>query len=191
MLQIDNTIISFDLIEKKFICDLKSCHGECCIAGDSGAPLTIDEISILEEIYPKIKPFLTDKGQKIIDEKGVFEIDIENDRVTPLIENKNCAYLIFEDNIAICGIEKAFLSKKINFRKPLSCFLYPIRIKEYKDFIAVNYDQWEICKPARVLGEKIGTPVYKFLKEPLIQKFGKEWFNKLDFAAKNYKTNEF
>ncbi len=188
MLQIDNTIISLDLIEKKFVCDLQACKGECCVAGDSGAPLTINEISILEEIYPEIEPYLSDKGKKIIKEKGVFEIDIENDKVTPLIDNKECAYLVYENNIAVCAIEKAYFDKKINFRKPLSCFLYPVRIKEYKDFTAVNYDQWDICKPAQILGEKLGTPVYKFLKEPLIQKFGNEWFEKLEYAAKNYKN---
>ena len=188
MLQIDNTLISLDLIEKKFVCDLKSCHGECCIAGDSGAPLTIDEISILEKIYPKIEPYLSHEGKKIINEKGVFEVDIENDTVTPLINNKECAYLIYENNIAVCGIEKAYNDKKINFQKPISCFLYPVRIKEYKDFTAVNYDEWDICKPARILGEKTGTPVYKFLKEPLIKRFGKKWFENLEFAAKNYKN---
>ena len=190
MLQIDDTIISLDLIEKNFVCNLTACHGACCVEGDSGAPLTIDEISILEEVYPKIEPYLTDKSKKLIAEKGVFEIDTENDTVTPLINNKECAYLIYENNIAICGIEKAYNDKKINFRKPISCFLYPVRIKEYKNFTAINYDKWSICEPARVLGDKLGTPVYKFLKAPLIQRFGNEWFEKLEYAAKNYKNQK-
>lgn len=187
MLQIDNTIISLDLIEKKFICNLSKCHGSCCIEGDSGAPLELKEKQQLIKYYPIIKQYMNAAGIDAVNKQGLFYTDSEGDDVTALINNKECAYLIYEGKTAICAIEKAYLDKKIDFRKPISCFLYPVRIKQYSSFIAVNYDVWDICEPARIFGRKEGVPVYKFLKEPLIQKFGEEWYEQLTFAAENIK----
>jgi len=185
VLQIGNAIVSLDVIEKKFICDFAKCKGACCIEGDSGAPLDEDEKVILEEIYPDIKEYLNEKGIAEIEKQGTSVIDSDGDLVTPIINDKECAYTVFENGLALCGIEKAFLDGKIKYRKPISCSLYPIRIQKYEEFDAVNYNKWNICAPARDLGYKMGTPVYKFLKEPLIRKYGEDWYKELEYAAEN------
>ncbi|RZT91131.1 uncharacterized protein DUF3109 [Ancylomarina subtilis] len=185
MLQIGNAIVSLDVIEKKFICDFGKCKGACCVEGDSGAPLDEDEKAILDEIYPDIKEYLTEKGIEEIEKQGTSVIDADGDLVTPIINDKECVYTVFENGLALCGIEKAFLDGKISYRKPISCSLYPIRIQKYPEFDAVNYNKWNICAPARELGFKMGTPVYKFLKEPLIRKYGEDWYKELEYAAEN------
>ena len=187
VIEIGKTIISRDLIEKNFVCDLKKCKGICCVEGDSGAPLEKNEVEILERDLEKIKPYLREEGRKAIDEQGVYVIDWDSEFVTPLVNKKECAFAIFEDDIALCGIEKAFLDGATGFRKPISCYLYPVRVKSYNKFDAVNYDRWEICKPAVALGNELKTPVYKFLKEPLQQKYGKEWYKNLELVAKELK----
>lgn len=187
MIEIGKTIISRDIIEKKFVCDLKKCKGMCCVEGDSGAPLEKKEIEILEKDLMKILPFLREEGKKVIEEKGVYVIDWDSEFVTPLVNDKECAFAVFEDDIALCGIEKAFLAGATSFRKPVSCYLYPVRIKRFNSFDAVNYDRWEICRPAVENGEELNVPVYKFLKEPLQQKYGKEWYKNLEVAAEELK----
>ncbi len=187
MLQIENTLVSLDIIEKKFYCDLAVCRGECCIEGDSGAPLDEEEQQQLEKSYPDFKEYVTRKGIKAIEEQGLYVIDKDGDLVTPLIDNKECAYLITENGCAWCAIEKAYNEGKIKYCKPISCQLYPIRITHYEEFDAVNYDQWDICKCARILGNKRGIPVYKFLKNALIRRYGENWYNQLEYAAKNIK----
>jgi len=185
MIQIKNTIISDLLIEEKFVCDLSKCKGQCCISGDSGAPLEEHEAKILDEIYPTIKPYLRDEGIESIEKKGKYYVDSEHELVTQLVNGNECAYVIFEDNgIAKCGIEKAWLDKKIDFQKPISCFLYPVRTKTFTELEAVNYDEWDICKPALDLGQKANVSVYEFLKVPLTQKYGKDWHDELDKFAK-------
>lgn len=186
MLQIGNTLVSLDVIEKKFVCDLMKCHGMCCVHGDSGAPLEPEETAILDQILPDIRPFLRPEGLKAIEEQGPSYIDSDGDRVTPLINNRECAYTVIENGIYKCGIEKAFFSKKISFRKPLSCHLYPVRIKKYSDYDGVNYEYWSHCHPATVKGEATGTNVYVFLKEALIRKYGEQWYRELDRTAKKY-----
>ena len=186
MLQIENTIISDDVIEKKFVCDLKQCKGACCVEGDSGAPLEKDEMLLLEKEYSEIEPFLRSEGKKAIAENGKYYIDSEHDHVTMLIDGNECAFTLFDDEgIAACAIEKAFEAGKTNFRKPLSCWLYPIRTKEISEFQAVNYDDWDICKAAVLFGEKHGVPVFEFLKEPLTKKFGEDWYKQLEYFAEN------
>ncbi|MDE5420389.1 DUF3109 family protein [Labilibaculum sp. DW002] len=185
MLQIGNAIVSLDVIEKKFICDFAKCKGACCVEGDSGAPLDDDEKAILEEIYPDIKEYLNEKGIAEIEKQGTSVIDSDGDLVTPIINDKECVYTVFENGLALCGIEKAFLDGKISYRKPISCSLYPIRIQKYEEFDAVNYNKWKICAPARELGFKMGTPVYKFLKDPLIRKYGEDWYEELKYAAEH------
>ena len=186
MLQIDNTIISDDVIEKKFACDLKTCKGICCVEGDSGAPLELDERKLLDKEYPIIKNFLRPEGIKALEENGLYYIDDDHDYVTTLIEGKECAFTVFDDEgIAACGIEKAYEAGEIEFRKPLSCWLYPVRTKELSDLEAVNYDVWDICKSAVLFGEKHNILAYKFLKEPLIKKFGKDWYEQLEYFANN------
>ena len=184
MILIDNTIVSDELLEKKFVCALSKCKGACCVQGENGAPLEESETEILQNIFSEIDPFLTERGKTSINKFGKFTKDEKGNFATPLVNgNEECAYTVFENGIAQCGIEKAFHAGKINFRKPVSCFLYPVRVKTMKDRIAVNFDEWEICTPACKQGEELGIPVYQFLKEPLIEKFGEEWFKQLEGAA--------
>lgn len=185
MVEIDNTLVSSEVLEKKFVCDLAACKGACCIEGDAGAPLEDNEVSVLEEIYPAVQPYLRKEGIDAIEKQGKYVKDVDGEFVTPLVNNAECAYAIFEpDGTTKCGIEKAYLDKKINFKKPISCHLYPIRIKSYQRFDAVNYHEWQICQPACDCGNKLNVKVFQFLKEPLVRKYGEEWFNKL-VAADN------
>jgi hypothetical protein len=183
MLQIENTLVSIDVVRENFKCDIKKCRGLCCVHGDSGAPLEKYELNILKNIYPVIRPYLRSEGIRTIENEGSYIIDKDKEYVTPIIEGKECAYTVFENGIAKCGIELAFINKKTNFRKPLSCCLYPIRIKKYKTFDAVNYDRWTICEPAREFGNKLNLPVYKFVEDALIIKYGRAWVKKLNEMA--------
>jgi len=187
MIEIEKCLVSKDVIDKKFVCDINKCKGMCCVEGDSGAPLNDDEIDILYNIYDKVKPYLRLEGIEAIEKQGKYVVDWDNEYVTPLINEKECAYAIFENNIAICAIEKAFLYGKINFRKPISCNLYPIRITKLKEYDAINYHAWDICKPAVSLGEKNNIPVYKFLKEPLIKQYGEKFYSELELVASELK----
>ncbi|MBN1597967.1 MAG: DUF3109 family protein [Bacteroidales bacterium] len=189
MLQIKNTIISSDLLNKNFCCDLESCKGACCIHGDVGAPLTDFEVKKLSLIYQKLKPFIREEGVRAIEELGTYVVDDENETVTPLIDGKECAYVVFDNGVARCGIENAYTAGEVDFRKPISCFLYPIRIKKYEQFIAVNYDQWNICESARKNGDRKNLPVYKFVEEALTQRFGTDWFRHLRIAAREIKKD--
>ena len=184
MIQIDDTIISFDVFEKQFVCDLEHCKGACCVEGDSGAPLEKSEMKILDKIFPVLRPYLSPKGIEAIEAQGCHVIDFDGDDTTPLIDGKECAYSYFDEKkICKCAIEQAYLDGKVDFKKPISCHLYPIRLKEYANFTAVNYDKWELCGGACILGEKLKVPVYVFLKEPLIRKYGTEWYEQLQIAA--------
>ena len=183
MLRIDDTIFSFDIFEKKFICNIAICHGNCCRYGDSGAPVSLDEAIILDEIWPEVRPYLRPEGIASIEEKGRSVTDFENDMVTPLIGNEECAYAILDENIYMCGIEQAWTEGKISFRKPLSCHLFPVRIKHYSSFRTVNYEELAICSAARRRGEKDGVFVFEFLKEPLIRALGEAMYTELCIAA--------
>ena len=187
MIAIENTVVSEELLEKKFVCDLARCKGACCVEGESGAPLEKDERKFLEEVYPVIKDTLTKEGREAIEEQGTWIQDDDGDFVTPLVGGyRECAYTLFENGIAKCGIEKAFFEGKVKFRKPISCHLYPVRITKYKEYDAVNYEKWSVCKPACKLGEELKMPVYVFLKEALIRKYGENWYNELALAAHVY-----
>jgi len=185
MIQIGKAIVSLDIFEKQFVCNLTKCKGMCCVYGQSGAPLEDNEIAILEEIYPKVKPYMTPAGIAVVEQQGIYVIDFDNDKVTPLVgDSEDCIFANKEKGVIYCAIEKAFMNGEIGFPKPVSCHLYPIRITKYKDFEAVNYHQWDICKDALRLGKKTETPLYVFLKEPLIRKYGKEWYEELCLAAR-------
>lgn len=190
MLRIDDIIFSFDLLEKKFRCNLPLCLGNCCRYGDAGAPLSAEEVLILEDIWDKVKPYLRPEGIAAIEEKGKSTTDFENERVTPLIGNEECAYTIMKDNIYMCGIEKAWSDGRISFQKPLSCHLFPARVKYYSDFKAVNYAEIAICSSARKTGSKEGVYVYEFLKEPLTRAFGGKIYNDLCLAASELRKNK-
>jgi hypothetical protein len=181
MLSLHHTLISDDIIEKNFVCELNQCKGACCVEGDSGAPLEPEEILILKEIYPLIKPYLTDKGMEAIELEGTSVKDMDGDWTTPCVDkNKACAYAVFENGKALCGIEKAYADGVIGFQKPISCHLYPIRLTHYPELDVLNYDRWNICSPACALGDQLKVPVYQFLKSPLIRKFGQEWYDDLE-----------
>lgn len=187
MILIDDVLISDDVIEKPFVCDLEKCKGACCIEGDSGAPVEDEERAILEAVYPKIKKYLLPEGIKAIEEQGTW-VDEPDDEytayATPLINGGACAYVNFdENNIAYCAIEKAYNDGIVDFKKPISCHLYPIRLKKMETVTAMNYDKWDICNPACKLGKKLKVPLYQFLKEPIIRKFGEEFYEVLEQVA--------
>ena len=184
MIQVDDKIISLDVFEKHFVCDLNACKGACCIEGDSGAPLLEEEKKILEEIYENVKPYMREKGIVEIEKHGVAVYDDDGDLTTPLVNNRECAFASFENGITKCTIEKAYSDGKIDFKKPISCHLFPIRIKEYSDFDAVNYEKITICKAACERGNKLEIPIYIFLKEPLVRKYGEDWYKELLEAAR-------
>jgi hypothetical protein len=191
MIEIGRTLISDDVVEKKFVCDLNACKGACCVHGDSGAPLEDEETAMLEEVFEQVKPYLPAKGVKAIEKQGFWVIDSDGDKVTPLVsEGAECAYTVFENGFALCGIEKAWKDGKVAFRKPISCHLYPVRITKYKKFDAVNYEVWDICKPACACGEKLQVPVYRFLKDALTRKYGSDWYSQLEKAAEFLETPE-
>jgi len=183
MLRIDDNIISLDLLEKKFRCDLPKCLGNCCRYGDSGAPLTEEEVKILDEIREVVFPYLRREGRAAIEQKGCSLKDFEGDMVTPLIGDEECAYTILEGSIYMCGIERAWFESKISFRKPLSCHLFPVRIKKYSGFKAVNLEAWSICFSACDRGSAEGIYAYEFLKEPLIRALGKDIYDQICIAA--------
>ncbi len=178
MIDIDNKIVHFDIFNKCFICDICKCKGICCVEGDSGAPLSKEENEKIKEILPIIYDRLTEDGKSVIDKKGTSMIDIEGDLTTTIYGKSGaCVFTQYEDNgTAYCAIERAWEEGIIKFRKPISCHLYPIRIKKYKDFDAVNYDVWDICKDAPILGDEKEVKIYQFLKEPLIRKYGEVWY---------------
>lgn len=184
MIQIDDTLVSLDVIEKFFLCDLSHCKGECCVEGDSGAPLEPGEVEELEKVLPVVWNDLSEKAKAVIDRQGVSYVDEEGDRVTSIVDGKDCVFTCYgSDGTCKCAVEKAFRESKTSFYKPISCHLYPVRITEYPDFKAVNYHKWDVCKAAALLGEKERVRVYQFLKEPLVRKFGEQWYAALEECA--------
>ena len=182
----ENTLISDEVIKENFVCNLNKCKGACCVEGDSGAPLEESELKILEQIYDKVKPLMTAKGIQAVEEQGVYVKDFEGDYTTTCVDvNKECAYVIKENGINLCAIEKAHSLNLIDFKKPISCHLYPIRVSKFDDKEALNYDRWSICSDACTFGEQLKVPVYKFLKDPLIRKYGLKWYSKLEKLVEN------
>ncbi len=180
MILIENTVISDDITDQYFVCELSKCKGACCVEGDLGAPLEAVELTVLDQEYENIAPYLTEEGRRAIAEQGRYVEDWEGDFSTPTIGNRECAYAIYDDRgILKCGIEQAFFAGKTDFRKPISCHLYPIRITKYDQYHALNYDRWHICAPACDHGAALKVPLYKFLKQPLIRAYGDEWYEQL------------
>lgn len=187
MIQISDKLISEDIFSEDFVCNLSKCKGICCVEGDAGAPLAPEETNILKELYPSFREFLSPEGIAAIEELGTHVIDEEGDLVTPLIDGGPCAYVTFDANgITKCGIEKAYEQGKITWQKPLSCHLYPIRITEYQNFSALNYHEWKVCSDACALGKELKVPVYRFLKTPLIRKYGEDFYATLCEAAEEW-----
>lgn len=186
MIAIDNILVSDEVVEKQFVCNLDKCKGGCCVDGDTGAPITQEEANIIEDIYPEIKHLLSPNAIALIEDEGTHTFDDEYGLVTPSLNGGICAYGYYDElGIVKCAIEHVYKEGKIDFKKPISCHLFPIRITEYETFEAVNYEPREtLCKPACKLGKSLEVPVYQFLKEPLIRKYGEDFYEALDATAK-------
>lgn len=187
MIQIEDTLVSLDVIERCFICDLSHCKGACCIDGDSGAPLEESEVAELEKVLPAVWDDLSPAAQAVIRRQGVAYKDIEGDTVTSIVNDKDCVFTCYgDDGICQCAIEKAYREGRVDFYKPISCHLYPVRVTNYEGFRAVNFHKWEVCRAAEILGYREKLPVYKFLREPLIHKFGESWYQTLETCAEEW-----
>lgn len=191
MLIVQGKLISDDILEEHFLCNLQACKGACCWEGDLGAPLERAEMQTLEMIYDKIKAYLSPEGRRVLEKEGLFTYyEDTGDHGTPLVENGACAYMTYtHDGIASCGIEQAYNDGKTDFRKPISCHLYPIRInkEDHTDFEALNYDRWDICSAACSKGKEHKLPLFQFAKAALIRKFGPAFFEELEAAATHLK----
>tara|TARA_B110001452_G_scaffold37915_1_gene29006 strand:+ start:147 stop:740 length:594 start_codon:yes stop_codon:yes gene_type:complete len=191
MVEIEDKIISDELFEKKFVCDLQKCKGGCCVEGDSGAPLKSMEIKEITKNLSIIKSEMSAKGLNAIKKNDFHYVDSDGDKVTKLVDGKECVFVVFDkNNIAKCSIESAYRKNKINFNKPISCHLYPVRVKEYDSFIAVNVDSWHVCKPACECGTELNVPVFKFLKDAIVRSWGLDFFNHLDSVYNEFFNNK-
>lgn len=191
MIQIDDVIVSLDVLEERFCCNLEACKGECCIEGDAGAPVELDEVAELEEVLDVIWDDLSSEAQAVINEQGVVYTDCDGDLVTSIVNNKDCVFTCYDEKGGCyCAIEKAYREGKTKFYKPVSCHLYPIRVKDFGQFKGVNYHRWDVCKAAVLLGKKLDLRVYEFLKEPLIRKFGQAWYDELEDCVRELKEKK-
>lgn len=191
MIAIADVLLADAVVEAEFVCDLNACKGGCCVEGDCGAPLTHEEAALLPEILPQVRPYLPAEYRAKIDAEGTHTSDDEYGLVTPTMPDGTCVYAYRDDlGIVKCGIEKAWLDKKIDFQKPISCHLFPLRVIEKEDYVAVNYEpRKKLCRPACKLGKSLKVPVYQFLKAPIIRKWGEEFFEALDATARHMKGN--
>lgn len=186
LIQIENKLIDKDLSAEMFACDISACKGACCVEGDVGAPLDKEETKVLEDIYPKVKPFLNEKGIKSIEAQGSWVRDFTGGLSTPLVNNRECAYVIFDEKgVALCGIEQAYEAGAVEFKKPISCHLYPIRVEKTQNFEVLSYDRWDICSAACVKGKQEGVKVYEFTKAALVRAYGEEFWEEMDEIFEN------
>ena len=189
LVEIQDKIVSTQIFERQFVCDLTACKGACCIEGNGGAPVTKEEVDIIEANLDKVLPYMRPEGIAAIEAQGVVYEDEDFEPATTLVNGKECAFVYFDQtNTAKCAIEKAHREGQIDFIKPISCHLYPIRTKQFNEYTALNYEKWDICEPACACGEKLDVPVYKFLKEPLIRAFGPEFYNELEIVSRELDT---
>lgn len=199
ILQIGDILLSSDILTEQFCCDLSACKGQCCIEGDAGAPVTLEEIGEIEDSIDEAWSDLSATAQAVIDKQGVAYTDEEGDLVTSIVGGKDCVFTYYDDiedfntqkpikGCCLCALEKAFRAGKSRFCKPISCALYPIREKRFKDgTVALNYHRWDVCKDAVKKGRELQLPVYRFLEGPLMRRFGQEWYNELCDVAKDLK----
>ena len=188
MIEIDDKIVSSDLLRECFACDLGKCKGICCVEGDAGAPLELDEVDLLEEEYENYAPYMTEEGRQEVERQGFMVVDSDGDYTTPLVNNAEWAYAFSENGVTFCAIERAYREGKCSFLKPISCHLYPIRVKQFSNgSYGLNYHRWSVCRDAVECGKKIGLPVYKALKEPIIRRFGEEFYKALECAEELFK----
>ena len=188
MFIIQDTLVSLDVLEKEFCCDLDVCHGSCCIEGDAGAPLTAEEEEKIQMILPTLLPDMTKEAKAVVETQGIAYNDPSGERVTSIVNDKDCIFARTDHKgWCYCIIEKAYNAGKIDFKKPISCHLYPVRLSKVGERVGVEYQRWDICHCARVLGKKKHIPLYQFLKEPLIRRFGEDWYNELCLTAQEWK----
>lgn len=187
MFEIQNTLVSLDMAERFFCCDLEHCLGQCCIEGDAGAPITPEEEERLRQVLPAVWDDLAPSARRVIEEQGVSYVDEEGDLVTSIVNGRDCVFTCYAPGgMCLCAIEKAYREGRVDWCKPASCHLYPVRITEYEGFTAVNLHRWKICKCAEVLGRAKGIRAYRFLREPLIARFGREWYDELVLTCEEY-----
>lgn len=191
MIEIDDKIVSLDLLRECFLCNLPRCKGLCCVEGNAGAPLEAEEVELLKAEYEHYKPYLTGEGIAAIEQQGFMVPDEEGDLTTPLVNGAQCAYAYTENGITLCAVERAYREGRCGFRKPISCHLYPIRVVRFSNgTLGLNYHRWEVCRPAVACGRKAGIPVYKALREPIIRRFGEEFYKALEAAEEYLREQE-
>lgn len=191
MIEIDDKIVSLDLLRECFLCDLQRCKGLCCVEGNAGAPLEAEEVAMLEAEYGHYRPYLTGEGIAAIEQQGFMVPDEEGDRTTPLVNGAQCAYAYTENGVTLCAVERAYREGRCGFRKPISCHLYPIRVVRFSNgTLGLNYHRWEVCRPAVACGRRAGIPVYKALREPIIRRFGEEFYKALETAEEYLREQE-
>lgn len=190
MLIVEDCIVSEDIADSLFCCALDKCKGQCCVEGDAGAPLEEVEIPVLQQILPKLKPYMTVEGLEVVQRQGVSDTDPDLNPCTPLVNGRECAFTVWRDGTAMCAIEQAYNDGVISFRKPVSCHLYPIRVDDYGEFRAVNYHRWDVCRCAVAEGRAAGMPLYRYLEEPLVRKFGREWYDELLYQIEQFKERQ-
>lgn len=183
LVEIGNTLVSLELFTEKFCCDLSACHGACCVEGDAGAPVEESEIGGLEEAAEKIWDDLSEDARTVIRKHGVVTVDRDGEFVTSIVDGRDCVFTCHENGCCYCAIERACRGKGLNVQKPLSCHLYPVRVSKVGDSLALNYHRWSVCRPAVEQGRRLNLPLYKFLREPLIRAFGREWWDELELVA--------
>lgn len=184
MVEIDDTIVSEDILTQHFACDISKCKGICCVEGNAGAPLEEEEVELLERYYPLYKKYISAEGVTAIEQQGFMVLDEDGDLTTPLVNDAECAYAYTDGGVTLCGVEKGWLEGLYDFRKPISCHLYPIRVVKFRSGgVGLNYHRWSVCKSACRSGEKRGIRIYESLREPLIRRFGEEYYGAMEAAA--------
>ena len=191
MIEIDDKIVSDEILLEPVLCDLKRCKGACCVEGDAGAPLEADEVALLEKEYPNYAPYMTDEGRRAVQEQGYAVLDDDGDLTTPLVGGAECAYSVMENGVTLCAIERACRDGRCGFIKPVSCHLYPIRVVRFSNgAYGLNYHRWHICSPAVRCGRRAGVPVYRALREPIVRRFGEEFYKALECAEQLLREEE-
>jgi hypothetical protein len=181
ILQVGKVLLSTEIVTEYFCCDLSACHGQCCVDGESGAPLTLDEAAELERLLPTIEDSLSAEARKVIADQGVAYVDVEGDLVTSIVNGQDCVFTCYEDGCCLCAAERAYREQLTDWCKPISCALYPIREKRLSNgYVGLNYHRWSVCDPARRKGQELRLPLYRFLKVPLTRRFGEAWYKELE-----------
>ncbi len=191
IIQVGDVLLSTEIITQCFCCDLDACHGQCCVEGDAGAPVTLDETAEIEECLDVVWPQLSASAQTVIDRQGVAYVDRDGDLVTSIVAGRDCVFTCYDGDNCLCALERAFRAGQTRFCKPISCALYPIREKTFSDgTVGLNYNEWDVCRPAVELGRRLQLPVYRFLKAPLVQRFGEEWYAELEQIAEELTASD-